>query len=73
MASPRLTVLTDLATGATISAAGGFSPWDGSRWRWIAAAVADRYGCDPEDVDFLETDDGDQVSARGVPVAGLAW
>lgn len=40
-----------------------------STWPMIQEAVAHEFECDPDDVGCIETDDGDQITARGVPVA----
>lgn len=38
-------------------------------WNWICETVADEFECSADDVDCIETDDGDLITALGVPVA----
>lgn len=44
----------------------------GTKWDWIAATVASEYGCSADDVDCIETDDGDKITVNGVVVAYTA-
>lgn len=38
-------------------------------WNWIRETVADEFECSVDDVDCIETDDGDLITVLGVPVA----
>lgn len=39
------------------------------RWPRTQESVADWAGCDPDDVHEIETDDGDVITANGIPFA----
>lgn len=50
-------------------ATAGFLPGDpGAPWAWICELVAREFECREEDVHAMETDDGDVVTAEGIPV-----
>lgn len=38
-------------------------------WPWVQDTVAAEYGCHPDEVRCIETDDGDRVTANGRIVA----
>lgn len=59
--------LYDITTGKLIAQAAGFT--GASRWTWICDVIADHCDCQPEDVDCIETEDGDRITANGVHVA----
>lgn len=42
-----------------------------NRWDWIVGYMIQEFGCDPDDVDCLETDDGDRITVDGKIVAEL--
>lgn len=45
----------------------GWSP--GGKWAWVARCFAEDFGCDPDDVSVVETeDDGDKITVKGEPV-----
>lgn len=48
----------------------GFLPGDppAARWDWIAETVAAECECDPDEVDCMESDDGDMITVDGLPV-----
>ena len=48
--------------GRTLSRTHGVG---GSKWLWIVETVAGDAGCEPEDVDTIETDDGDTITVKG--------
>lgn len=41
------------------------------RWSWILSHITNEYACAADDVDCIETDDGDQITVGGEPVAYL--
>lgn len=43
------------------------APGDG--WTWIVHLMVHLHGCAEDEVDLLETDDGDLILVRGEPVA----
>jgi hypothetical protein len=40
-----------------------------NQWGWIADSVAKEFECSADDVNCLETDDGDVLTVNGKPVA----
>ena len=55
-------------------ATAGFMPGDpGAPWAWIQETIAAECECNEDDVTVLETDDGDLVTADGIPVATVAF
>lgn len=56
-----------------IWATAGFLPGDpGAPWAWIQETVAHEVGCSEEDVHVLEGDEGDVITADGMPVCRVA-
>ena len=43
----------------------------GSNWDWIVDVVRDEFACDEEDIDCLDTEDGDFVTVLGVPAVQI--
>lgn len=43
----------------------------GSQWDWISATVAHEFECDPNDLDCLDTEDGDFVVLNGVGIVQI--
>lgn len=62
--------LHDALTGQCLGSIGYSGT--GTRWEWIRARVAGEYGCEPDDVNCIETDDGDKITAGGRIVAYTA-
>ena len=56
-------------------ATAGFLPGDpGAPWAWIQETIAHECECNEDDVTVLETeDDGDLITADGIPVARVAF
>jgi hypothetical protein len=40
----------------------------GGKWGWIARSFADDFGCMPDEVSILETENGDLITVKGEPV-----
>ena len=50
----------------TATVTGSFSlPMSEGYFWWVKETVADLMGCDADDVDEIETDDGDMLTVRG--------
>lgn len=59
--------LHDALTGSVVGSC-GYSD-RAVLWDWIAGTVAGQYECRAGDVDLIETDSGDKITARGEVVA----
>lgn len=65
---PRTVTLLALSSDA-VWATAGFLPGDpGAPWAWICEVVAREVGCSEEEVGTAEGDDGDVVTAEGIPI-----
>lgn len=42
------------------------------KWSWIAEQFAEEFNCRPDDVDCVQTDDGDKIAVRGKIVGYVA-
>lgn len=42
-----------------------------ARWSWVQEVVAGEYECEPDEVGCIETENGDKITVRNVPVAYL--
>lgn len=42
-------------------------------WPWVVLAVATNMSCDADDVDEIETDDGDKLTVKGEIVGYRTW
>ena len=38
-------------------------------WPWVQATIADRFDCSPDDVEEVQTEAGEYITAAGEPVA----
>jgi hypothetical protein len=45
----------------------------GAAWDWIAEQVAAEHEVCAEDIDCIETDDGDTITVCGVPTYRMQW
>lgn len=63
--------LLDLKSGRVISCARfkSFGDIVEGRWSWIKDSIANHYDCNPDDVEMIETEEGDVLTAKGLPVA----
>lgn len=43
------------------------------RWAWVLDVVSGDAGCDHDDIDIAETDDGDVITVRNKPYARLSY
>lgn len=44
-----------------------------NQWAWIVGYIVGEFGCAPEAVTCIETDDGDKIAVDGRPVAELIF
>ena len=44
-----------------------------NQWAWIVGAMVNEFGCDPDDVSCLETDEGDLIAVNGKPAAVVLY
>lgn len=44
-----------------------------NQWAWIVGNIVGEFGCNPEAVTCIETDDGDKIAVDGKPVAELIF
>lgn len=42
-----------------------------NQWAWIVGYMVNEFGCDPDNVYCIETDEGDRITVDGEPVAYL--
>lgn len=65
--------LTDLHGKVFASAySGNFRSGMSDRWEWMVERVAERFGCDPDDINIGEDDDGDELlTVKSEPVARI--
>lgn len=62
-------VIRDITNGRVIVATLNNHISLSRRWSWIAEHIALNFECHVDDVDCIETDDGDVITADGKPVA----
>ena len=44
-----------------------------NQWSWIVGNIVGEFGCDPEAVTCLETDEGDMIAVNGKPAAVVIY
>ena len=44
-----------------------------NQWSWIVGMIVGEFGCDPEAVTCLETEDGDMIAVNGKPAAVVIY
>lgn len=64
----RFTSLRTLQTGHVFSRS---TPDFFSRWNYIVDAVCHEFGCNEDDLDLIEDDEGSLVTLKGEPVVRI--
>ena len=44
-----------------------------NQWAWVVGNIVGEFGCDPDAVTCLQTEDGDKIAIDGVPVAEVIY
>lgn len=70
MNKPNWQRIYDINTGREIAST-FFTDMISNRWTWVQDVVSRKYDCLPDEVDEIETDEGDVITANGKPVAML--